>query len=79
MQVYTLGALVSLQLLDSAAFEDEDYDMDVVSGHVPPDLDGVLYRNVSEGFHVVRGSGEISKFPMKFVRNLASHFNCGLL
>jgi carotenoid cleavage dioxygenase-like enzyme len=49
MQVYTLGALVSLQLLDAAAFEDEDYEMDVVSGHVTPDLDGVLYRNVREG------------------------------
>lgn len=45
-QVYTLGALVSLQLLDAAAFEDEAHDMEVVEGHVPTDLDGILYRNV---------------------------------
>ncbi|GAQ84595.1 hypothetical protein KFL_001960120 [Klebsormidium nitens] len=44
-QVYTLGALVSLQLLDAAAYEDEAYAMEVVEGHVPTDLDGVLYRN----------------------------------
>lgn len=74
MQVYTLGALVSLQLLDSAAFEDEDYDMDVVSGHVPPDLDGVLYRNVSEGSSCVwRGLGRSSKIAMRFERNVATH------
>lgn len=44
--MYTLGALVSLQLLDAAAYDDEAYDMEVVDGNVPTDLDGVLYRNV---------------------------------